>query len=316
MRMSAVVPTRGNSAALERCIQSLKIQTKKIDEIIVVSPNNDSARGTAKKHDCKWVEDKKNTIGNAYCAGAKAAKGNLVFFIDDDCTAPRNWTSSLAADVESENLDVVGGDDVIDEKKSTKFQNAVFMIDKARTEKTALYGKQACRRLRACNIVFRKNIFSKHNFNENLKGLQEPEFLHRLQKNGYKIKFNQKTNVNHTRRNSIGGVFGQIYRNGKARVDLLKLHKDMLSFMDIAPLLLVAYTIILAYLSLGEKLFAVLWICTIAAYFIAKTTDVVWKTKKPGYFLRILCIIAVRETAYVLGFIAGLPSFLARRSIS
>jgi GT2 family glycosyltransferase len=108
MRMSAVVPTRGNSAALERCIQSLKIQTKKIDEIIVVSPNNDSARGTAKKHDCKWVEDKKNTIGNAYCAGAKAAKGNLVFFIDDDCTAPRNWTSSLAADVESENLDVVG----------------------------------------------------------------------------------------------------------------------------------------------------------------------------------------------------------------
>ena len=177
MKISVVVPTKNNCEQLIECLKSLKEQAVKIHEIIIVAPKNDKSMQSAREFGCKWIEDKLNTIGNAYNIGAENSSGDVVVFIDDDCFAPEDWLGSLLNEFKNQDLDVVGGDDIINTEKSTKFQNALYLLDLYRTPQASLYGMDACKRLRACNIAFKKNIFEKHQFNKNLTGLQEPEFL-------------------------------------------------------------------------------------------------------------------------------------------
>ncbi|MBI3190750.1 glycosyltransferase [archaeon] len=280
MRISVVVPTRQMSKDLERCISSLRNQSEKIYEIIIVSPKNEEIERFAKKTKCKWYEDKKNKIGNAYYVGACQSKGDFAAFIDDDCVAPKNWLSLLVKDMKNEDLDIAGGDDIIDERTSTKFQKTLFLIDMARSSNVQLYGKDACRRLRACNIIFKRSVFEKQNFNRNLSGLQEPELLHRLEKDGKKIKFNGNITVFHSRRNNISGLFNQIYRNGIAKIDLIKIHKDIISTYDIAALFAFSATIFLLLFSIINKTPLLLWIGILAIYFILKPLYILLKVKK------------------------------------
>ncbi len=306
MKVSVVVPTRNNSKDLINCIKSLKKQSTKIYETIIVSPNNDSVISLAKKLGCKWFEDDLNTIGNAYHIGSIRAKGDIVAFIDDDCTASKDWLSNLVNEFKNDDIDVVGGDDIIDADKSTKFQNALFMIDFVRTPKNTLYGNDACNRLRACNIAFRSNIFKESNFNRKLVGLQEPEFIHRLFKNGFNIKFNPDIKVYHSRRKNLGGVFNQIYRNGISKIDLIKMHKDMITPYDIIIFGSVIVTIILLLVSITNTFPLFIWVILIVLYFILKPFYILLRVKNLGYYPVLFTIVFVREIAYATGLIVGL----------
>ena len=232
--ISVVVPTKGASKDLEKCLQSLKRQ--KCETIIVDSTQE--TKEIAKRYGTRWVEDKLNTIGNAYAVGAEAASGDIIAFIDSDAFAPGAWIEALNREIKKERLDVLGGNDVLP-KDSTPFEEAAYQIDLARKEKQ-LYGREAAMRLRATNIAFTRQALKRIKFNRQLKGLQEPELLHRMHKAGYKIKFEPRIIVYHRRRNSLRGIFRQIYRNGKGKVVLIKMHKEMISPIDILPLIFIA----------------------------------------------------------------------------
>jgi len=299
MRFSVVVPTRNNPQNLEKCISNLKRKKKKVSEIIIVSPMRDAAKKIARKYSCRWAEDKANTIGNAYNVGSVAARNEVVAFTDDDCVVSEDWLNRLEGAIKD--TDVVGGDDVIDEKRSTDFQNAVFAIDKARAGGT-LHGRDAARRIRACNMAIRHEVLKKHNFDTELTGLQEPELLHRLYKEGYRIKFDPSIKVMHTRRSDLSGVFNQIYRNGIAKTDLIRRHGEMISFFDVLMPAAFLVTIVLLLASLALFMW---WIALLAAYFLLKPLYILLKTGRLRYYPLLLQIIFVREFAYGLGLIRG-----------
>lgn len=300
MKISVVVPTRNNYPHLEKCIKSLKNQAKKPAEIIIVSPKGDSSQKTAEKFGCRWVDDRKNTIGNAYNAGASASKSEIIAFTDDDCVLPKKWLAEIEKGISD--TDVVAGDDIIDEKNSSYFQNAAFTIDKARAQNSKLHGRDAAARARACNIAFRKKIFRKMNFDTELRGLQEPEFLYRLQKDGYRIKFDPKILVYHTRRGDLRGIFRQIYRNGKAKTELVRRHRGLISPYDI--LIAAGFVLTLIALATGP-IFLKAWLSLVAAYFLLKPAYILARARSLKHYPALLCIVFVREVAYALGLVAG-----------
>lgn len=307
--ISVVVPTRNNTEKLERCLQSLRKQSLKCAEIIVVDGRStDGTLKTARKHKAKVITDTLLTIGNAYYAGAKTAKGDIVAFIDDDAFAPKNWLQKIKSEMEKEKLGVVGGEDLLP-KNSTKFQQAVYQTDLAKKPTKPLYGKYAKNRLRAANIAFRAEILKKENFNRQLKGLQEPELLHRLLKQGCKMKFDPSLHVYHQRRNSLSGIFRQIYRNGKAKIVLIRLHKDTASIVDAIP---VAYFIILLFsfysAAAGNFMYMKSLIGATATYFLLKPAYILSKTRNLKYYPRLFGIVLTREIAYGLGILAGISS--------
>jgi GT2 family glycosyltransferase len=307
MKISVIIPTMGNVGNLSKCLASLKNQTLKPNDIVVVGKIGDVAtKEVTKKFGARFVEDKKKTIGNAYYAGVNAASGDLLAFIDDDAFAPKDWLMKISKDFEKEDIDVVGGEDLLP-PGSSFFQSATYQIDLARMGKEPLYGKKAFSRLRATNITYRSDIFKREAFDTELTGLQEPELHHRLVKCGFKAKFNPDIIVYHKRRESIRDIFFQIYRNGKAKISLIKKHPGMISVFDIAPFIYVAVFLLTLYLmKLGWPYPLYSLICITIAYFLLKPLGIVLRTKKRGYYCRLIQIVFVREAAYMIGIIVGL----------
>ncbi len=310
--ISVIVPTRRNSPDLEECLKSLRKQTRNPDEIIIVFDGK-TDKTLAKKYGARIVHDTNGTIGGAYASGVKNARGNIIVFTDDDCVAPTDWLKKISDEFNKEDIDILGGEDILP-SNSSFFQKAAYQIDKARIMNKAVYGNEAKNRLRAANIAYRKRVFAEDNFNPKLTGLQEPEFHHRLFKKSFIMKFNPKLCVYHKRRNSLRDIFMQIYRNGRAKCDVLKLHKDAIAFIDVFPFIYTTFSVIMAYLALnsGNWAFFQAWILATSAYFLLKPIFIVAKTGEPRYYPCLFLIIFVREVAYSLGIFAGLKSIFKR----
>jgi glycosyltransferase involved in cell wall biosynthesis len=305
MRLSVVIPTRNHSADLAECLKSLQKQTKKPFETIVVDGHStDGTAKVARKYGAKIVYDDLGTIGNAYHVGAKAAKGDFVVFIDDDAVAPKDWLSNMEKALPK--ADVVGGEDLLKEP-ATAFQKAGYLTDLAARPKHAVTGKGAWQWLRAACIAYRKKSLSKTNFNPELRGLQEPELHGRMRKAGAKALFDPSIFVYHKRRNSIRAVWKQIYRNGKAKVDLLRLHRSMLSLYDLAPFAFIAVTIASFYSGMPKP-----WLALIVAYFLVKPLVISAKARGLKFYPLLFAIILTKEAAYCTGIIAGLFSTWGR----
>lgn len=308
--ISVIVPTRG-SPDLEECLDSLWKQTKQPGEIIIVADKRNILQASKnKKYKARVVLDKHGTIGGAYAAGARAAKGSIVAFIDDDCIAPPGWLEKIEKEFDDD-VDVVSGEDLLPENSSF-FQKAAYQIDKARIMKTAVYGEKAKNRLKAANIAYRKKVFDKHNFNPKLKGLQEPEFHHRLFKSGFKMKFNPSIHVYHKRRGSLLDIFNQIYRNGKAKIALLRMHSDMVSRYDFLIFAYISLFLASAVSFQGNPSYFYSVLAVTGAYFLLRPLRYILLTKEIVYYPWLVAIVFTREVAYAFGLIVGLKNLLIR----
>jgi glycosyltransferase involved in cell wall biosynthesis len=301
MRISVVIPTRNYSGDLEKCFASIEKQSRKpFEKIVVVYPNGGVERA-AKKYGFKVFYDTKRTIGNAYNVGARSAKGDIILFVDDDSTAPRKLLESIEkAFKENPDMDVIGGDDILP-SSSSAFQKAAYQTDKATRPKEKKKGNTSWKWLRAACIAYRKSSLRKQNFDKRLIGLQEPELHARMRKTGMKALYDPSIFVYHKRRNSLTGIWNQIYRNGKAKVDFIRLHPEVFSFYDIAPFIFTAYSSILIYSGRPVLLFA-----SIIFYFLLKTFLISLKSGEIKHYPFLLFVLITKEIAYSFGIIVGI----------
>jgi glycosyltransferase involved in cell wall biosynthesis len=306
--ISVVVPTRHGAGDFVECITSLRKQKIKPLEIIAVFDSKDDGNiEFARKNKVKVLLDPSHTIGGAYNRGAGSARGDIIAFIDDDCTAPSDWTERIIREFDDA-TDVLGGEDLLP-PRSSHFQKAAYQIDDSRTLKKPIYGKSAKNRLRAANIAYRKKVFDGESFNPKLKGLQEPEFHERLFEKGFKMKFSPNFFVYHKRRNSLREIFSQIHRNGKAKIALIKLHPSMTALMDIIPIAYAIMSIVLAYQSFATGIWYTFfaWLALTAAYVLLKPLVYLARTRRFECYPNLLAIVFVREVAYATGIIVGVP---------
>lgn len=112
IKFSIVIPTRNRAQDLDNCLKSIKGQTFQNYEVIIVDDNStDNTKEISKKFNTRYIYHKERTgqsIGKN--DGAKAAKGEILVFIDDDCVADNNWLENiLQAFNSSRSIAIVGG---------------------------------------------------------------------------------------------------------------------------------------------------------------------------------------------------------------
>jgi hypothetical protein len=127
------------------------------------------------------------------------------------------------------------------------------------------------------------------------------------------MKFNPQLIVYHKRRENLKDVFTQIYRNGKAKIELLKLHKDTISVIDIIPPLYFIAILFSLYSSiLGNTFFLRSLLFGTLGYFLVKPFIILMKTGEMKYYPHLFVIIFIREMAYFLGILSGLTRIFKR----
>jgi len=204
MKASIIIPTRNRAETLKKCLNSLKEQTVKDFEVIIVDDGSEDntkevvseVRGLKKK----YVYQEHSQQGVARNNGIKLAKGKFVFFIGDDIIPENNWLEQhLKTHDENKNAAVLGLTLWPKEMEVNDFMNYIapngpqFNYGGIKNNKNCSW-----RFFWTSNISLEKK-WLKENFDENFRGwgYEDLDLGYRLEKKGLVIVLNNEARAYH-----------------------------------------------------------------------------------------------------------------------
>lgn len=114
MKISVGIITYNRHDTIERCIESIAMQSRKADEIIVIdSSENNMTQDIVKRMKnirLKYNHLKKRAFQpQARNEIVRRAKGDVIAFVDDDCIAHKHWLKNIEMGYSYSNVVGVGG---------------------------------------------------------------------------------------------------------------------------------------------------------------------------------------------------------------
>lgn len=248
LSVDVVISVYNGGDTLSQCLASLATQRRKPQKIIVV--NDASTDNTSQVlqrfrylSNLQIVELTKN-VGTpaARNLGVARSQSELVAFIDADACAPPVWLEELVAPFSNLGVTVVGGPDQAP-ADSTPFQRAIdySLQSILASGRLRLLNPFAPYSPAGCNLAIRRAIFSAAGgFDERLdRRGEDKELLQRLRRRGHPILMAVRACIFHRRRSLPSAFLRQNYLSGVARIDILRLAPDALTWVHLAPGLLV-----------------------------------------------------------------------------
>ena len=171
----------------------------------------------------RYVHENRTGISFARTAGIAIAGGDLVAFVDDDCTVEGNWGKRMMeAFSRSPGIAAVGGRDITPQDSSF-FEKAIGLLWEIRGRPLSRLGVAV--RLDTCNICYRKEALIKGGgFDTKLKRSVDLDFHLRLHELGYELAFDPSIVVYHRRRASLKAYWTQYYSYGQSNFLVLRKH--------------------------------------------------------------------------------------------
>ncbi len=231
---SIVVPTKKIDSFENKIKKNLK-NIKNVEIILVEGKNPSHQRNEA----------------------AKQAKGNIIYFLDDD-SIPKKDNLSKAKKIfkEDKKIAVIGGPVLQMTFKNfwQKIFNYVFASFFATGKSMARYKKYGEKRISnekeviLCNLFLKKEVFIKvGGFLPELYPNEENEFLNRLKKHGYKIIYDPDIFIERMHRENLLQFIIQCFRYGKGRVEQIFYTFTKGDLINFIPAFFVFYLIFLVF---------------------------------------------------------------------
>ncbi len=185
---TVVIPTYHEGKYIGGLLKSIKAQTLQPAEIIVADrPSNDDTREIAKNFGCKVVEGGIIPVGRNN--GAKAAKSEILVFMDADCQMQRhNFFNKIIGEFISSNLDIAScfTHDILEKKQFPMPTQISINVQRVVNLATSKLFKKIVGEAGAC-IICKKSVFERlHGFNENMKTMEDSNFFQKAIEKGYK----------------------------------------------------------------------------------------------------------------------------------
>jgi GT2 family glycosyltransferase len=192
-------------------------------------------------------------------AGVAAAKGGIIYFMDDDSMLPDGVLGKAAEQFEADpGLAVLGGPELTPEgdSKLQKVFGYIFSSVFAAGASAARYSSRGKRResgekeLILCNMFVRKDVFLEYDgFNEKLYPNEENEFLNRVKEGGKRIIYDPGLYIYRSKRKSFGEFIKQCFGYGRGRAEQSVTAFDVGGLVNFIPAFFVIY--ILSEILLG-----------------------------------------------------------------
>jgi len=238
MSISVIVVTYKRPILIRDCLASLAAQTLKPDEVIVVDNNPPDSPDTEicvyasrLAITCRYQQGKNRSIAAGRNTGIRAAQGETVVFIDDDCIADTQWLEKIsAAYLRHPRSSAVGGriENASPDKRLARLQQYIHTLwfnllhspPGAPLSFSRLYSSaqnaHEVSSLTTNNISYKKNIFGAVGyFNERLLTNEDAEFNARLCASGRSIIYEPSAVVYHLHRGSLWQYICQSFAFGR-----------------------------------------------------------------------------------------------------
>jgi GT2 family glycosyltransferase len=194
--------------------------------------------------------------------GIKKAKGEIIWFLDDDAIVEKNVLKNAEDFFNKNNVDIAGGPQLT--PKDDKFFAKMFgsaiesfwcsykMANRYKKGKLNLDASELS--LTSANCFVKKSIFKKiKGFDERLWPGEDPEFFSRAKDNRLKIAYSPNLIIYHRRRGNLFSLLKQHYKYGNVRLKKERINKKVINPVMIIPSIFALYVIFLPFLLFISK---------------------------------------------------------------
>jgi glycosyltransferase involved in cell wall biosynthesis len=228
--ISVVVPTRDRPWSLARCLDALAAQDADRLELVVVddgSRDRGAVEATvATAPGTRLLRTPGRGPGTARNLGARAARGDVVCFTDDDCEPDRGWVRRLAAAARGAG-GIAGGRTVAPPGASAAVRasqaiSAHLQLDSADGSQRRGRGRPTDRPrvtsfAPSCNLAVTRDVIAMLLFDESYPDAagEDRDWCDRARAAGYAIAYEPDAVVVHRQRLGAAGFLRQQFRYGR-----------------------------------------------------------------------------------------------------
>jgi succinoglycan biosynthesis protein ExoA len=258
-------------------------------------------------------------------AAVQAARGEWVYFLDDDSVAePGNLRRALEH-FEDSSVQMVGGPNLC--PPGARALEQVFAVvlgswlafgpSRARYAAVGEVRVSSEKELILCNLLARRGaLIEAGGFNEALYPNEENALMDQLQKRGGKLIYDPRLVVYRRPRRTLGAFARMLMTYGRGRAEQFRVHPTPGSALNFVPPLFCLYLLaLLAAASIGGGATWVLWSAApLPVYALAVLAQTVASLPRngPGRSLAALPLLVASHLLYGLGFWRGLFTRLHR----
>lgn len=199
--ISVIIPNRNGEATIGLCLEAaFALHYGNFEVIVVDDFSSDGSIDAIKKFPCKLVRlEKHSGVSKARNAGARAARGEVLFFIDSDCLLQRDALSIANKTMLEGEARVVGGTYTkIPYHRENFFDTFQSVYVNYMETKRVQPDYLAAHCLAIETQLFREiGGFAENSFIGFAASVEDVEFSHRLRRAGHRLVINPQIQVQH-----------------------------------------------------------------------------------------------------------------------
>ncbi|MDO9068879.1 MAG: mycofactocin biosynthesis glycosyltransferase MftF [Deltaproteobacteria bacterium] len=242
--VSIIIPVMNRAEELRRCLTSLSqisYPQEKIQIIVVDDGSSDDSPQVARQFGALLVPSGGTGRGPAAArnVGAALASGEILAFIDSDCSASTEWLNELIPSFSNPAMAAVGGqvDGMCTESGVDRYEAVMSSLSIGSRERVENSGNDTFY-LPSCNLLVRRIAFqSAGGFKDSMHVGEDVDLTWRLRDKGWSITYVPVGNVLHEHRSSIRSFMSRRFDYGTSEGMLQLLHPKRQKQMVIPPLL-------------------------------------------------------------------------------
>ncbi|WP_020676744.1 mycofactocin biosynthesis glycosyltransferase MftF [Geopsychrobacter electrodiphilus] len=242
--VSIVIPVKDRAADLRQCLNSLKelnYPSEILEVVVVDDGSSDDSPKVATELGALLVRSGAVGGGPALARnkGASVASGEILAFIDSDCSASVDWLADLLPAFNDVSLAAVGGwvAGMFEGSALDRYEAVMSSLNLGRREMSGGAGGDTFY-LPSCNLLMRKSAFAAAGgFNPELQVGEDVDLTWRLRDAGWKIQYLPQGTVYHAHRCRTWPFMKRRFDYGTSEGLLQQLHPVRAKKMLLPPML-------------------------------------------------------------------------------
>lgn len=306
IKFSVIIPVYNRPDELKELLESLKNQSYKNFEVIVVEDGSDLKSDFVVEDykydlDIKYFFKSNSGPGQSRNYGSERATGDYHVFFDSDCIIPEKYFEIVNERLSKSPVDAYGGPDMAHPDFTAIQKSINYSMTSFFTTGGIRGGMKDEKKFhpRSFNMGFTKNVFDKTKGFAKMRFGEDVDMSLRIIENGFSTTLIKEAAVYHKRRVDYRKFFKQVFNSGIARINLYKRHPQSLKLVHFLP---AAFTVGLLFL-IVLSVFSLYFLIPIGIFIITIFIDALRLNKNLKVALLSVIASFIQLIAYGFGFI-------------
>ena len=231
--VTIIIPVKNRPLDIFDCLTSLKTldyPKDKMEIVVVDDGSNDDTREVIRSFDVRLICND-SSMGPAECRniGEKAANGEILVFLDSDCTVKKDWLRDIIPFFAVAHIGAIGG--FVDSYYSkTSLDRYEMTCSPLNMGKRVLFDNQGNSNfyVPSCNFFVKRNVFREiGGFKTGMHVGEDVDFCWRMRQAGYPLLYLPLGVVFHKHRNILSKMLTRRLQYGTSEAALYSLHPEI-----------------------------------------------------------------------------------------